>query len=353
MIKAFLVPCALFILFSHHCPGADQDPGAASPKTGGPFALGSFFLDENSEERVLGYGDYPHMDGSPVCAGLARAFAREHLGLAEEDLNGFVQFSGTESAIYDLVEGTGLAYSHLPSADVSMEPSPPNLALVVDPEDGAFAVANERGVDLIDEPIACDALVFFAHPKNPVDNLGLAQAREIYAGNISNWRELGGWDSPIAAYQDSEKSGGEGLDFLKRLVMKGVAPAKPPTVQQRMRAGVGDGGSYVVEFVERYRNTPSSIGFGFLSQTSRRGDVKILSVEGVRPDADAVRSGTYPLAVACRAVLRAEDRDGAPGKFLDWILSDAGQRCVENAGFAAVSEGKVEAHIPQGGDNGP
>ncbi|WP_342074905.1 substrate-binding domain-containing protein [Yoonia sp. SS1-5] len=57
-------------------------------------------------------------------------------------------------------------------------------------------------VDVTNEHfLAVDNLVLVAHPENPVDELTLDQARGIFAGEITNWRQVGGPDLPITVAQ--------------------------------------------------------------------------------------------------------------------------------------------------------
>ena len=45
--------------------------------------------------------------------------------------------------------------------------------------------------------IARDGLAIIVHPSNPVDDLSLEQLRQVFAGNITNWKEVGGQDAPV------------------------------------------------------------------------------------------------------------------------------------------------------------
>ena len=51
--------------------------------------------------------------------------------------------------------------------------------------------AEKKGVNPYQIAIAVDALVPVVHPNNPVKGLSAEQLREIYKGNIKNWKEVG------------------------------------------------------------------------------------------------------------------------------------------------------------------
>jgi phosphate transport system substrate-binding protein len=67
--------------------------------------------------------------------------------------------------------------------------------------------------------IARDGLVLITHPRNPLSNLTLEQARGIYTGEITNWSEIGGNDSRIHVVAREEGSGTRGA--FEEMVMDG------------------------------------------------------------------------------------------------------------------------------------
>lgn len=54
------------------------------------------------------------------------------------------------------------------------------------------AYANEKGVEIIEKPIAIDALTFIINHQNPINSLSIEQIQGIYTGQYTNWKELGG-----------------------------------------------------------------------------------------------------------------------------------------------------------------
>ena len=69
--------------------------------------------------------------------------------------------------------------------------------------------ADEKGVTLIEKPIARDALAFMVNIKNPIDNLSIEQIQGIYTGDIVNWSEVGGWDCELHPYVRNRNSGSQ------------------------------------------------------------------------------------------------------------------------------------------------
>ena len=68
-------------------------------------------------------------------------------------------------------------------------------------------MAKEKGVELEIVPIVKDAFVFFVNTENPVESLTLEQIQGIYTGNIKNWKDVGGDNERIVAYQRPANSG--------------------------------------------------------------------------------------------------------------------------------------------------
>ncbi|MBR4210799.1 MAG: hypothetical protein IKR84_00205, partial [Oscillibacter sp.] len=67
--------------------------------------------------------------------------------------------------------------------------------------------------------------------------------------------------------------------------------------------------------------------------------LKILSVDGVAPDAETIRNGSYPFRSSYYVVTDAGRPANDPAKLLyDWILSPDGQRLIEHEGYVPVSD---------------
>ena len=61
--------------------------------------------------------------------------------------------------------------------------------------------------DLISCPIACDGVAVIVHKDNPVDGFSLGEVAKIYAGEITNWKQIGGKSEKIRLYSREEGSG--------------------------------------------------------------------------------------------------------------------------------------------------
>ena len=76
------------------------------------------------------------------------------------------------------------------------------------------------GDPLEQKAIGRDALVFIVNEDNPVQSLTRQQLKDIYAGTITNWKDVGGKDQEIIAFQRRADSGSQTL-FQKLLIQGG------------------------------------------------------------------------------------------------------------------------------------
>ena len=168
--------------------------------------------------------------------------------------------------------------------------------------------------------IARDGLAVIVHPSNPVKALTRRQIRNIFAGRIRNWKEVGGRDLRIWPITREEGSGTR--ESFAHLVMEGDAISR--------RALNQESNGSVRELV---RSDPAAIGY--LSLGLVNADVKALEIDGVAPTAAGVVAGRYTLARPFLFVVRGAPTPDAQA-FIDFVLSEDGQRLLETEGLVRV-----------------
>jgi len=287
--------------------------------------------DDIGEYDEMDYGTYPMIDGSTVCVPMALEFARQHLGLNDEDANAFVYFQTTDIAYEGLISKDSGYPGYIASTDTLMKDKTVDLILATEPSQDELAMAKRYNVELNMRPVCYDAFVFITHKDNPVDSLSIDQIQKIYSGQITNWKDVGGRDEEIVPYQREENSGSQ--TAMEKQVMQGKKMLGPNTVN--IVAGMGQ----LVETVGEYKNNTSSIGYTFkyyIDTLYKSQNIKTLKVNGVDASEENIRSGDYPFTMSYYGVIRAEDKKKTGGKFLDWMLSDEGQQCIEQAGYCPL-----------------
>lgn len=189
--------------------------------------------------------------------------------------------------------------------------------------------AAARGVTFERTAVARDAFVFFVNAANPATNLTTAQIRDIYTGRATSWRDLGiDLRAPLVAYQRNKNSGSQ--TTLERIMGDEPLAAAP-----KERRSDGMGGIFAV--VSDYRNQPGAIGFSFryyATELVDAGGTRLLSIDGVAPTPDNIRSGKYPF-IADAYLVTAGPRTPDTQRLADFLLSPSGRALVEAVGYVA------------------
>ena len=182
------------------------------------------------------------------------------------------------------------------------------------PSETQKAYAEEQDVELVYVPVGLEGFVFFVNENNPVDSLTADQIRDIYGGEIRNWKEVGGADRAI---NPVTRLAGSGSQSAMDSFMKGreIAPKSIFSV------------------------TGASIGFSFryyMDGLVGNDNVKMLSLNGVYPSAENIRNGTYPVIAEFYAIYRADNDNPNIPILIDWLLSDEGQTLIEESGYVRM-----------------
>ena len=198
------------------------------------------------------------------------------------------------------------------------------------PTPDQLAAAKERGLSYTVTPLARDAFVFFVNKRNPVTGLNCDQIRGIYSGRITRWEEVGGSSGAIRPFQHRR---GNCSQKMMESVMAGI-PLMPP-IREDQLSGMGG----IVRDVADYRNYRGALGYSFrllLRGVSHRGDIKLLSFDGVEPTRENIRDGSYRLAADC-CIVTVRPRDGNIRRIVNFLRSPAGYELIEKTGYVPLA----------------
>lgn len=292
-----------------------------------PYTLGEETPLDDTGVSILSWGNYPSIDGSTVCVPMAMELARQLLDLPEEDLNGFVNFSTTHYAYERLIGKTPNPSVTVLSRGAMMDDTHPvDLFLGTAPSAEEQAMADEAGVELVKVPVCYDAFIFMVNTASDVTGLTAQQIRDIYAGRVTSWDQVGSSVSaPIRAFQRPKGSGSQ--TAMEEMVMKGDALEAEPNF-------ISDGMGDIVAQIGNYNNGYDAIGYSYLyyvNELFKDGSLRVLAVDGVEPTAENLVSGAYPYTVCYYAVYRKGDE--ATAAFVDWMTSAPGQAALRQAGY--------------------
>ena len=272
--------------------------------------------------------DLPRLDGSTFTVPLALAVCAEVLGESREEVQDLVRFNKTTTAYFNLLEGNA------------------DLLIVGEANDEVMARKKELNFEWEKQPFATDAFVFVVNEDNPVDSITVEQARDIYSGKITNWKELGGEDRAITALQRNEGAGSQTL--MEKLIMQGTPMMEAPTEYIVTTMG------QLMEAVKSFDGSPGTIGYSvyyYAEEMKMAQGLKLLKLEGVEPNPDTIRSETYPLVNPKYVVIPAGEPKSAPNKVLfDWLLSEEGQTLIAKEGYVSILDvGTFPKTVPQVG----
>ncbi|MBS0633554.1 MAG: phosphate ABC transporter substrate-binding protein [Verrucomicrobia bacterium] len=237
--------------------------------------------------------------GAKLVPSLAEAYKAKHPGVAFE-----IAAEGSTTGIAAIIDGTaqiGMSSRRAKPTEVS--------------------AASAKGVTMKPTIVAYDGIAVVISAKNPLTTLTKRQVEQIFAGDITDWSAVGGTPGTISIYTRNTSSGTYS-DF-KDLAMK-----------KRDYAGSSQKMAGNEQIVAEVAKNPNGIGYCGLAYMNEPG-VKVVSIEGAVPSKASVLARKYPYARPTFYYTNGEPT-GEAAKFLDFTLSDEGQKIAADIGFVPV-----------------
>lgn len=262
--------------------------------------------------------NYPKVDASLATQPLTDAFIENFTG--EKPSEEYLDYTNTHPG-----------YVRLINDEV-------DLIVVTEPSEEELKLAEEAGVELEIIPVVKEGFVFYVNEKNPVKSLTLEQIQNIYAGEIKNWKDVGGNDKEIRAFQRPENSGSQ--TGMYSLVMKNKKIMEAP------KEDMIETMSEIINLVSSYDNGENSIGYSYYYYATTMYDgidkevadrIRLLQIDGVEPNYETIKDNTYPLETAYYIVInKDEPEDSNTRKLVKEMLSTRGQAVAKEAGYVPV-----------------
>ncbi|MBP1994470.1 PstS family phosphate ABC transporter substrate-binding protein [Paenibacillus eucommiae] len=256
----------------------------------------------------------PRLDGATALYPLYAAFVQAVYPEKEYDI-GYSEV---------LCSTTIEAYEHLIQGNT-------DIIFAARPSQEQLDHAKTMGVELKLTPIGREAFVFFVNASNPVTNLSTEQIRSIYSGETRSWKQLGGQNEKIKAFQRPDNSGSQTM--LQKIMEDRQLMTSP---KEDVIIGMGQ----IIKDTADYRNYKNAIGYSFLyfaTEMVQNGQIRLLDVDGIAPAKQTIENGEYPLAAEFYAVTAGTTNPHAEA-FVEWILSPQGQLLVEKTGYTALKK---------------
>lgn len=281
-----LVMVAGFALLMAACGGDDTDTAAPVEGTG-----------EEVQEQIL-EGEL-NLVGSTTVQPLAEVLAASFETLHPE-VTVYVQGGGSSVGVRSAADR---------SADIGMASREVKVSEI------------QENPEIVVHTVARDGIAVVAEPGCSIDELSLDQVKQIFAGEITNWSELGGGDMVITVVAREEGSGTRAA--FEELVM-GDALITENAILQPSNGAVRTTISV----------TPGSIGF--LSFGYLDGQTRPIAIDGSLPTEENAATGEYTVVRPLNMITHGQP-EGKAEAFLDFVMSEDGQAIVVAEGYLPVN----------------
>ncbi len=231
----------------------------------------------------------------PIAQKAAEAYMKEH-----PDTSISISGGGSGNGIKALIDKT---------TDIA------NASRAMKKEEIEKAKAN--GGDPVEFIVAFDCIVPVVHPSNPLKNITVDQLKGLYKGDIKNWKEIGGSDKPVVVISRDTSSGT--YEVWEEKVMKKERVFPGALLQASNGA--------VVQAVSKNPNAIGYIGLGYMDSS-----VKGLSVNGITGSKKTTLDKSFPISRPLYMYTPIKPA-GDIKKFMEFVVSDKGQKLVEEEGF--------------------
>jgi len=203
--------------------------------------------------------------------------------------------------------------------------NPADIVLAVKYYDETLESAKERGAELVITPIAKEGFVFIVNDDNPVESLTQQQLQDIYSGEITNWKEVGGKNKKIVPFTRNWDSGSQTAmeDFMDGEDIIGEEDLAIGSMKMMLTEVEGEKGG---------------IGYNIYSwsmlQSFEHMNIKTVAIDDVSPSNDALSDSSYPLMVYTYSYYNKGNEFGK--SLTDWLLSSQGQSVIASAGYVGI-----------------
>lgn len=177
--------------------------------------------------------------------------------------------------------------------------------------------ANGKGLKVAEKPIGRAAIALVTHPRNPVNELTLEQAKRMYAGEYTNWNQVGGPDAPVRCLSRRIPESG-GAVFFWTKVLDGEAFGKGTVFTESW------------ETILKICGAAQDLPLGILPQTRNLASVKVLAVKknessaAVLPKDENLKNASYPIVLSFSFAWDERSEGPAVRKFVEFCRSQGG-----------------------------
>lgn len=201
--------------------------------------------------------------------------------------------------------------------------------------------------DLVPFKIGLDGVAVIVNGGNTLTAITKEQVQDIYTGKVTNWKDVGGKDVPIILITKEE--GRSTLELFqeyfdleskeleeggkKVTVHKKKGDPEFSTVQAQI---IGDN----KEAIAAVTTKPDAIAYvsvGTAQEIAHKGaNIRLLDLDGVPATVENVGNETYPFRRPLHVLTKGQPQ-GKLKEFVDFLLSEEGQKIVQSLEFIRVN----------------
>lgn len=188
---------------------------------------------------------------------------------------------------------------------------------------------SEKEADVSFFHVGWDAIIPIVNKQNPLNSISMGDLKKVFTGEIRNWNQLGGEDQRIGLITRYGKISGVGYMF--RLLAFG-----DPTMEFKVK-------SLKVTSSEPLEKRVSKVSSAFALDgisSAKKANVKILSIDGIEPSKENIIDGKYKLYRPLFLTLNKQNAKPIAREFVDFVLSEEGQKIISEQGTVNLQEGK-------------
>ena len=177
---------------------------------------------------------------------------------------------------------------------------------------------EEKANGLKETIVAYDGIVVVTHPSNKVKDLTMEQVKQIFTGEVTNWKELGGDDMEIVVVSREDGSGSR--DAFQEIVDYSSGELVRSAI-------IASGNGNIKTTVAMNKHAVGFISFEYIDES-----ISTVDINGVEATAENVLQQTYSLSRPFLFVYKEEHLSTEGQQFIEYILSPKGQNIVSEAG---------------------
>ncbi|MDJ0625825.1 MAG: phosphate ABC transporter substrate-binding protein [Candidatus Caenarcaniphilales bacterium] len=187
---------------------------------------------------------------------------------------------------------------------------------------------EKDGLELVE--IGKDALAIIVNNQNDIKEITSEQLRKVFTGEITNWKELGGKNRTIQVI-NRESGSGTRKTFEELVVCPKNLKEKSACNEMILSAVVLNSNAEVKKSVELIADSIGYISYGFLDDK-----VSSLSLDGIEPKEDEIKSGNYPISRSLYYLVKDKEKSPELSEYLDFITSNEAQEVLYKEGYLPV-----------------